>query len=158
MSVNDTIRCKRLELCYSEGEVARVMGITIHAYCDMESYTEEITTVTQLKQIRKLVEFLELGFYQLFDIKCRFCSNDIEYNKDFGLARNELIKLKRLKTGLAPYQLGNKIGFYAKAVHDMENDPDFLESWSIELIQKLSDELKIPLQILLKISCKKCNR
>ena len=91
-------------------------------------------------------------------MKCSFCKGKEEFLQDFLLPRNLLIEKKRKILKLTQDELGDRIGFETIAIKDMEIRPDFLESWSYELVAELSTILEIPIQILLNVKCVDCNK
>jgi len=143
LNINQTIRQRRIELGLTERDVADSCGITIDAYCDVELYADELNACLELKDVRRLSGVLELGLFALFglDDAAAGTSN-----------RNCVIAKQRLLLGMSVEQLAEQLGFEAHAVEEMERDPDFLESWSVKLVERLSAALKIPLEVLLSRS------
>jgi DNA-binding XRE family transcriptional regulator len=158
MEVHERIKRRRTELGIPEQEAAREVGITVDSYCDIEMHADEIRTVTHLGEVKRLCNLLGLAVPELFDLRCPFCDEGIGYSEDFLLPRNELVRRRRESMGLSVYELADLLGFHEVAVQEMERNEDFLESWSIDLIHNLSKEISVPLQVLLKIRCKRCGR
>jgi len=69
-----------------------------------------------------------------------------------------MIRARRANLGLTQDQLGDLIGFETVAIVNMEKDPDFLESWSGELIVELAGYLEVPAQVLLGVRYSKCGK
>ncbi len=158
IAANEKIRTRRIELGLNDVITAQQAGLSKMNYFDIELHPDEIYTVTDLWQVKKLVDVLELDFLDLFDIQCTFCNGKEGFLNDYLLPRNEIIQKKRKSLNLSQEELGVRVGFYEIAIIEMEREPDFLESWSIELINDLANIIKVPLQILLHVKCSKCGR
>jgi hypothetical protein len=155
--INEKITQKRQNLGLSDTYVSSKIGITIDEYFDIETYPDEIFTVTILREVKSLLNLLTLDFFELFEIECAFCDLKKFFNSEYLLSRNELIKKKRLAKSISPKELGDRLGFYEVAIAKMEKDENFLEGWVIENIANLANELDIPFQILIGVKCKRCN-
>jgi transcriptional regulator with XRE-family HTH domain len=158
MKPNELIRARREELGLKVADVASKAALGGAAYRDIESYEDEAFTTVPLGTLRSITEVLGLDLLSMFGIECHLCSTadaDVEL---FRLPRNELTSKRRTALGLTREQLGNRIGFETVAIEEMEQDPDFLERWSVELIQQLAIALKIPMHVLLRVPCSKCRR
>jgi len=59
---------------------------------------------------------------------------------------------------LSQDDLGDRVGFEPVAIVAMESDPEFLESWSVGLVQELAAVLGLPPQVLLGVRCAVCHR
>jgi DNA-binding XRE family transcriptional regulator len=158
MAVNEEIKRRRLEVGLADTEAARQVGLSIHEYDDIEQHAREIFEVTELRSTKRICEVLRLDFFRLFNIRCAFCEGSDQYLQYFSTPRNELIRKRRLDLGLSEEELGNSIGFEAIAITDMEKEANYLEAWPIDLTKELSGALKIPVQILIGIKCKRCGR
>jgi len=155
MKPNELIRARREGLGLSPADVAMTASLGIPAYRDIEAYEDEAFTRAHLQALRSICEMLGLDLLSIFGIECQFCSGDYP-DALFHVARNALISQRRMALGLTDEQLGDRIGFEAIAIEKMEKDPDFLELWSVELIQQLATELGIPVHALLRVRCLKC--
>lgn len=158
MEINEKIKLRRKKNGLTDLEVAAQVGLTIHEYCDVEWHPDEIFTVTELREVKKLCEVLQLEFLDLFDMVCAFCDESKPFPQEYLLPRNELLRTTRTRIGLSAEELGDRIGFEEVAIIQMERDPDYLETWSIDLIKALSNETGVPLQVLLNVKCRKCRR
>jgi len=147
-----------MSLGFGEVEVAERCGLSVYEYGDIEQHRNEFFDVVHLRQARCLCEVLGLDPFAVFDLDCAFCTGDTVPRDDFSLPRNELVRKMRVARRFSQDELGDEIGFETAAIENMENDPDFFESWSIELVSDLAAILKIPPQILLRIKCSKCGR
>ena len=65
---------------------------------------------------------------------------------------------RRIERGLTTDKLGDEVGFYEIEIKRLENEPEHIESWRLEFVQRLSDSLGIPLPILLGVKCSQCGR
>ena len=156
--INEQIAQRREALGLSDTYVSSKIGITIDEYFDIELYPDEIFTVTNLREVKLLLNLLSLDFFELFEIECAFCDLKKPFISDYLLPRNELIKKTRIAKKMSAEELGDRVGFYEIAITNMEKDKDFLEEWVIVNITNLANELDIPIQILVEIKCKKCGR
>jgi transcriptional regulator with XRE-family HTH domain len=157
-AANKLIKSRREALGLTDVQVAEATGLSIHEYGDIEQHADEIFTVTELRQVRKLAARVGIDLFQLFDLSCAFCEQSQSFQQEYSLPRNELIRRQRTALGLTQDQLGDQIGFDVVAIQDMETSEDFLEGWSFELIRDLAKILKTPVQVLLGVKCPKCNR
>lgn len=157
MTANEKIKLRREELGLTDSEGARLSGLSIYEYGDVESYKDEIFNVVPLYHIKKLCLGLKVDFLTLFEMPCAFCQGD-KYLMDYILHRNELIKKKREESGLSIETLGDKVGFFPIEIQNLETYTAHLESWVLDNIFKLSSVLKIPSQILIDVKCPKCGQ
>jgi DNA-binding XRE family transcriptional regulator len=156
--VNQTIREARTRLRLRDTDVAARAGLSIHEYCDVESYEDEAFRVVHLGKMRRLCDVLGLDILDLFAIGCASCGKREQVATGHQGPRDEMIRARRANLGLTQDQLGDLIGFETVAIADMETDPDFLETWSVELIVELAGHLELPAQVLLGVICKKCGQ
>jgi transcriptional regulator with XRE-family HTH domain len=145
MKVNERIRRRREELGFNLSEVARFARIGVDAYRDVERYENEAFAVATLGTMRAICGALTLDMLSLFNIICPPQQGDEVGQRDLELSRNVIISAQRNALGLTREELGNRIGFETIAIDQMENEPDFLEQWSIELIENLASELRLPI-------------
>jgi DNA-binding XRE family transcriptional regulator len=158
MGIDEKIKARREELGLSDVEVAKVIGLGIAWYGDIEDDPKEIVTTVELSKIKQLCEILRVHFFDLFDMKCAFCQENQQYLPEFSLSRNELLYRRRTIMGLSEEDLGDQINLYAWAVKKLEAEPNELETCILETLQDLSRVLDIPLQVVLNVKCGKCNR
>jgi transcriptional regulator with XRE-family HTH domain len=156
--VSDKIATRRKELGLTDTEVAQQSGLSIHEYCDIEQHANEIYTNVRIQAVKKLSDILRVDLLSLFEIPCAFCADDRNYTEEYSLPRNELIRKKREAKGLSTEELGDRIDFYGTEIEKLEAGPEYIESWPLEFIRKLADEIGVPLQILLSVKCMKCGR
>jgi transcriptional regulator with XRE-family HTH domain len=156
MKPNQQIRNQREQLRLTEADVAAKAGLTRSAYRDIEWYEDEAYTATPLRALRAIGEILELDLLSLFGIHCALCSGDRSVTEMFRVPRNTLIAERRAALGLTREQLGDDLGFETIAVEELEQDPDYVDRWPIELIQQLATQLRLPMTPLLRIPCEKC--
>lgn len=158
MIPRQTITERREALGIQDTIIAAKLGITISSYDDIEAYDDEIFSTVELSVIKKLCELLKLDFFELFSWQCSFCGEHKPHNAWYTLPRNDLIQRSREMLGISQHELADRLGFEDVAVEDMEKEEDFLESWTLDLIENLSKELKIPFQILASVRCSKCGK
>jgi transcriptional regulator with XRE-family HTH domain len=144
MKPNEVIRNRRIALGLKESDIAAQTEIGRSWYCDVENTDNDVYTHTPLRDLRIICTTLKLDLLSLFNIK------QLESSSTSTKPRNKLIESGRQALGITQEQLSDRIGFDTIAVEDMEKTPDYLEGWPIELIQKLANELRIPIQELLK--------
>jgi transcriptional regulator with XRE-family HTH domain len=151
------IKARRESLGLSGVQVSKQIGLSVSEYGDIEQYEDELFTVTQLHQIRKLCDVFGVQLFQLLDLTCTFCG-PVPFLTDYLLPRNELVKRQRNSLGISQEALSDEIGFEMVAIENMELRDDFLENWSFELIAELAKILKLPVQVLLAVKCPQCKR
>ncbi len=155
-SPKERIKAWREALGLTRTEVARSIGAE-SSYYGIELHEDEVFA-TPLEQIKRLYQVLKRSLWDLFDLSCDFCSHATDFNSEYSLPRSELIRACRLAKGWSPSELGDLIGFCARAVEEMETDPDFLDSWSFDLVKELAVIIGVPLELLLGIKCPQCGR
>lgn len=138
---NEIIKQNRERMKLTDSFVAEKVGMTIHEYGDIEQYEDELFTVTQLGEVRKLCELLNIEICDLLNLdRSLVASKHVEPNK--------LVHDKRISLGLSKEQLAEKIGFETLVVDQIENDAEFLERWSFELIKELALTINEPVEKL----------
>lgn len=152
------IKARRAALGLSELDVANLCGLSVYEYGDIEQHRDELFEVTHLRQAKYLCDALDLEPFEIFGLVCAFCTNKAACQDDYSLPRNELVRKQRVALGFSPDDLGDAIGFETVAIENMEDDPDFFEGWSFELISELASVLKVPPQIFLATKCPACSR
>lgn len=155
---HELIRARRIALGAGEVEVATGCGLSVYEYGDIEQHRDELFQVAHLRQARCLCDRLGLDIFEIFDMNCAFCADGAAYHDDYLLPRNELVRKQRTALGFSQADLGDEIGFETAAIENMENDPDFFEEWSFDLIHETATILNVPPQIFLAIKCPKCGR
>jgi transcriptional regulator with XRE-family HTH domain len=158
MTPNVAIREARQRLGLSETDVAARAGLSPNEYLDLEAHENEAADVVHLSDLKKLVEVLHLDLLGLFGIGCVFCEHPELPTPDPHVTRNDLVRRTREAMGLSEDDLGDRVGFETVAIVAMESDPEFLESWSVGLVQELAAVLGLPLQVLLGVRCAACHR
>jgi transcriptional regulator with XRE-family HTH domain len=153
--IADKILKRRQQLGLRDVDVAKQSGIGIDAYWDIEHNPDELS-ITEISDIKKISEILDLDVIRLLEIQCDFCSSKTAYASDYRLPRNELIRKRRIERGLTTDKLGEEVGFYEIEIKRLENEPERIESWRLEFVQSLSESLGIPLPILLGVKCSQC--
>jgi predicted transcriptional regulator len=154
-NVADKILKRRQQLGLRDVDVAKQSGIGIDAYWDIEHHADELFS-TEISDIKKISEVLDLDLIRLLEIQCEFCSNKTSYMPDYRLPRNELIRKRRIERRLTTDKLGEEVGFAEIEIVRLENEPERIESWRLEFVQRLSESLGIPLPILLGVKCSQC--
>jgi len=152
------IKARREELGLTDVEVAKRVGVSIHDYSDIEVQAKEVFLYPEIRSVKKICEELKVDFLELFEMQCSFCEEGKKYLEDYSLPRSKLVNKRRLEMGLSTAQIGDRVGFEESAINDMENDPNYLETWPIDYIKDLSRILSVPLQVLLNVKCGKCHR
>jgi DNA-binding XRE family transcriptional regulator len=136
--LNHAIRARRIELGIAKEEIVRVCGFTAAEYDDIEGYADELLTVTYLQEIRCLCKLLRLNIFRELGL---------EYNSDdCSIKNNErhiFIKSRREELGISDSELTDKMGFVEGAINKLESNTDYLETWPLELIIMLAEQLKI---------------
>jgi len=158
LDVTEKVKARRQDSGLKEADVAKKTGLSVYEYRDIEQHANEIFTVTELHQVKKLCEVLNFDFADLFEIRCAFCEEGQPYLQDYSLPRNELIRKRREEMGLSREEMGDRVGFYESEIENLETNPDHLETWPMDFIKDLSNEINAPLQVLLNVKCKKCGR
>lgn len=65
------------------------------------------------------------------------------------MLRNELVLNRREELGISQAQLADVLGFDVDAIEQIEREPSYLESWSIELVVNLANALNLSPMVLL---------
>ena len=150
MKINEKIKKAREKLGLIDTDIVEKTDISIDEYCDIESYPDEIFTVTDLKELKQLCIVLGFDLFELFRLSPFFPFEKDDRNFEFAykFPRHHLIKKRREELKLSEEELGALIGFEPIAIKNMEQDETFLESWTLELIVKLAKALRLPLDSL----------
>jgi transcriptional regulator with XRE-family HTH domain len=156
MKPNEVIQIRREALGLKLEDVAATAALGVSAYWDIELHEDEAYSVANLSHLRAILKLLGLDMLPLFDIDCEFCKNQGLRLDLFDVPRSDLVTRRRVELGLTREQLGDLVGFEIIAIEWMEQGSDFLESWSIELIQDLANALSLPVHALLRAPCSKC--
>lgn len=143
MNINKKIKQGRLNCGLSDVALARRLGISIYEYGDIESYDDELASVVDLHVVRQLCQILDIDPFDLLGI-----SKDNAYADQ---KRNELIISQMKNLGISNEELADTIGFEVVAIEEMRTDPDFLETWTVDLIKELAGALQLPIQSLLRL-------
>ncbi|MEO8326333.1 MAG: hypothetical protein ABI618_10815 [Nitrospirota bacterium] len=144
MNINEKIKQARLSCGLSDVELASDLEITISEYMDIEFHEDELASVVDLHVVRQLCQILHLDAYDLLGIpKGDTCPTDQK--------RNELIISKMENLGISNEELADQIGFEVVAIEEMRADPDFFETWTVDLIKELAGALQLPIQSLLRL-------
>jgi transcriptional regulator with XRE-family HTH domain len=126
-SVADRIRLARLQADLNDTETARLLGMTVNAYCDLELHNDEAFTVVSIK------ELVELG--RILGVRPRvlLLGREGEGGKQtvaFDDVTARLAK-KVLESCLTAEQLGDIIGWDIKM---LLRDPTSLWDFSVEAL------------------------
>jgi len=155
--VNKQIEKRRLELGLTDTYVASEIGVTIDSYCDLEWYDSEIFEIPSINIVKSLCKVLSIDFFSLFGIKCAFCKQKKDFNNDYLLPRNQLVKKKRESLILSIEELSDCLNLQENAIRCIEEDINFLDTLVFTDFVRIAIALKLPLQILLGVKCVKCN-
>lgn len=155
--VNARIAERRLELGLSDTEVAHRSRLTVYEFGDVESHADEAFVVVPLYHMKKICGTLKLDFLSLFEIQCAFCEG-APFLDDYWSGRDLLVRKKREELGLSEEQLGDRLGFHGTEIGLLETYTAHLESWVVENILGLANQLQIPPQVLLDVECRVCGR
>ena len=145
----------RERLGLSQLDVSRETGITISEICDIEDYDNEIYSVSDIEDVKKLLTFLKLNFMDFFNIKCVFCSGKYSVCECFF---EDLFENKMNENSLTIKKLANSVGFEEIVIKKIKYDKSYLSKWSLELVKDFSEAIDIPIQILLDLKCPKCKK
>jgi transcriptional regulator with XRE-family HTH domain len=96
MKSHELIKSRRVSLGLTDVQVAEKTGVSIYEYGDIEQHIDEISTVTELGQVRRLCKALDLDMFQLVALDCAFCGQDQSFQRDYSGPRNELIRRQRI--------------------------------------------------------------
>lgn len=154
--INKKIEARRLELEFSDVEVAHHARLSIYEYGDIEFHAHEVFLVAPLYHVKRLCVVLKMDFFTLFEMPCVFCETGVAHLDDYWLRRDSLVRKKREALALSTEELGDKVGFYGTEIELIETYTAHLESWVIENILELAAQLQIPSQVLLDVQCPKC--
>jgi transcriptional regulator with XRE-family HTH domain len=158
MTRNEILKKRRVQMGLSEQDVCLATGLSVHEYADIEDYPTEIIAVTPLEDVKAICRVLALDLLEFLDVRCPFCGRGVSCQDEYLGPRNQLIRTQRERYGLSRRELADRLGFEEFAVAEMEQKEEFLESWSIDLIEALAKALNLPIQVLLSLRCPKCGR
>lgn len=148
MSINAAIRDRRNKLGLAKEQVCQIVGLSIHEYSDLEAYADEFYSVLKLREVKALSKALKLELNELLsEAGIEACVNND--NAESELPRSDLVKRRRELLGLSEDELADKLGFDPEAIRRMESEADFFEGWPLDLIERLSHELGIPVSAIL---------
>lgn len=147
---------RRRELGLSIEDMVVAVGLEQESeYWDVEYYDEEIWTVLNLREIRRLCARLDIDGNSLFGLECLFCAPDGVDSAWFS-PRHELLRLRRESLGLSVNALSKRTIYLPNGIEAMERESDYLETDPLEDIFELAKALDLPPQTLLRFSCTKC--
>ena len=155
MAPNQIIKRKRIAKGLGVQQVAALTGLSVHEYEDIEQHADEALGVVHLNKLKAVCAVLGLDLLSLSGTTCAFCEGRADRD-NWQSPRNIVIQRAREHLGLSKVELGDRIGFEEQAIVDMEQDPDYLEKWSVELIQELASILGVPIEVLLRYPCGNC--
>ena len=144
MEIHKTIKQARLASGLSDVELVYRLGISIYEYGDIEFYEDELASVVDLHVVRQLFQILHLDPFALLEIP-KEDSGSLGDQK-----RNELIMAQMKHLKMSNEDLADQIGFEVVAIEEMRADPDFLETWTLDLIKDLAGILQLPIQSLVR--------
>jgi transcriptional regulator with XRE-family HTH domain len=147
MKINEKIVQRREEMGLSEKEVADKTGLGIYHYGDVEAYEHEVMQSLDLYEFKLVCQVLDLEPLDLLEGSKEKLDEILDSEP-----RNVLINRKRIELGLSEEELGERVGFYGDAIHEMERDAEYLESWCLEDIIVLANVLDIPKRVLLNLN------
>lgn len=143
------IRARREALGFSDYEVAQKSGLSIYEYGDLELRADEVISVAQIGDLRRVCKTLGINLFTLFGLQPQLSEGASADPSDDALPRNALLAKRRHDLNLSESELGDMIGFETSAISDMEAKEGFLETWSFELVGRLASALNIPIEVLL---------
>ncbi len=156
--INRRIQLRRRSLGLDTETTARLCGVSWQNYAFHIESSHQDVFASEVRVLKTVCSVLDLSFFELFDMGCCFCKGQEPFVTGFSLARNELITRRRVEFGLSRSDLGDRVGFYAQAIDELEDDPGTIDFWPLDLIEALAHELELPAQIILAVVCPKCGR
>ena len=136
MSINSTIRQRRLDLGLSEQDVAQSLDMSVSSYCDLEAYQDEWLDVS-LGQLRKLSQVLR------FDI---FTSIDSQPAPSTPPERRAGLLTDALRAaGTSASEISDQINVQESNVEEALTQDHALEGWPMSFVIALCEKLRLPL-------------
>ncbi|WP_306598735.1 hypothetical protein [Geothrix sp. 21YS21S-2] len=144
MKISQAIRDKRLELGFSESEVAKAAGISLDSYWDIENHDEEIYLSVSFEEAAILCRKIELdvlGLIRESNPLLPFLL-DTEYE---GEAGENWFHQRRMELGWSLEELNDYLGFKSEFLNELDVSPFAWKSLSISDLIRLCICLKVPL-------------
>lgn len=138
MRIGEFLQQKRLEKGYSDVELAKIMGITIDSYCDLEFYDDEIS-ILSIQKLKKLSDILGITPIKIFDVV-------ISDLKELELSK--IINKRREEKGLTIEETADLIGYEPNVIEKIEKNED-LDNLSIGVLIELACALDLPFKFIL---------
>jgi transcriptional regulator with XRE-family HTH domain len=132
------IKQRREQLGLDSADVARRIGVSIHEYCDVEWYEDELVTVLPLKNARSLAALL--GFELETFLGARPLAGR---SRASAKPRHIALAEARDRLGVSASKMAKDIGFEEAFVHRIENDGRTLETYPYEVLRIVADYLKL---------------
>lgn len=148
-SVGNRIRQGRLQSGLSESEITRRLGITIHSYCDLESYDSEAFTVVSLKHLAELGRILCV---QPSVLLLGREGEGVKQTVTFDDVSARLAK-KVVESGLTADQFGDLIGWDIEA---LLRDPQSLWDFCVDALYHICKALGLDWVVALPDAGKGC--
>ncbi len=127
------LKLARLKAGKSPEEIARIAGVDIHDYYDMESAPDELSTNVSLKHIKTVCDALSIKPSTLFSDTILPSEGSLGFN---GIP--DRVRSKLNATGMKVAELEERVGYSIESALD---NPTLIWDWNIDCLQSVCDEL-----------------
>ena len=138
------IKERRVQMGFSDLDVAKQIGLSIDWYYDIEAYEDEVSTNVDLAVLRKLCVVLDLNFLGVVTL---FCNSEFYHTtaeKYFLMSGHKLIAARCHELALTIPDLADLIGFEEKFVERFEHSDIAIDELNLDGLKSLANALRVP--------------
>lgn len=133
MNIAKKLLGQRQQLGLSDEHVARLVGLSIHEYGDVEQHADEFETAISVGSAKKICHVLGFGLRHLLGLPTQMPTDD--------RSLSELVSRQRENQGLSVEQLAERIGFSRETIEGIEANAAALDLLPLVVIYDLEDAL-----------------
>ena len=140
--VNDLIRYRREAMDLAAEDVARLAGLSVHEYDDIEQFPEELGSTVSLSTVKRLCSVLRLDICALLSLP----PLSAEVDGNFGKFEPQALRLKR---GMSIQEVAERVGFDEQTIKAIEIDPESINTMPAFFLIEYSKVLVVPINAML---------